>query len=62
MHVTDHALIRYLERHHGFDLDKYRRELMTKTVREAIRAGATSVKMKGGTLVLRGSTVVTFKP
>lgn len=45
--VTDHALIRYLERKHGFDFEPFRAEILTDTVKQAIELGATSVKVGG---------------
>ena len=45
--VTDHALIRYLERKHGFVFDDYRAEILTDTVKQAIELGATSIKVGG---------------
>lgn len=45
--VTDHALIRYLERKHGFNFEPYRAEILTDTVKQAIELGATSIKVGG---------------
>jgi hypothetical protein len=45
--VPDHALIRYLERKHGFSFEKYKDEILTNTVKQAIKLGATSVKVGG---------------
>jgi hypothetical protein len=44
--VSDHALVRYLERVGGFDLSKLRQELGTR-VADAAKAGATTVTMEG---------------
>jgi predicted nucleic acid-binding Zn-ribbon protein len=57
--VSDHAVIRYLERIHGFDFEKQRDELLTDTVRTAIGMGANKVKRDGYTLVIKDNTVVT---
>ncbi|MBL4940355.1 MAG: hypothetical protein JKY81_01680 [Colwellia sp.] len=57
--VSDHAVIRFLERHYGFDFEKQRGELMTSTVKAAMQLGATRVKCHGYKLVLEGNTVVT---
>ena len=45
-HVTDHALLRYLERVQGVDIDALRRELGTRVGRIA-RPGATGVQIDG---------------
>lgn len=58
--ITDHALLRYLERHFGFDSDKMRAQLCTHGLRTAVQMGARSVKSEGGRLVLAGNRVVTF--
>ena len=58
--VSDHAVIRYLERKHGFDFEGVRNGLLTDTVRAALEAGLEGVKIDGGTLKLRDKTVTTF--
>ncbi|WP_343518136.1 hypothetical protein [Sphingomonas sp.] len=58
--VSDHAVIRYLERKHGFDFERVRDELLTPTVITAMNLGAEGVKINGGTLKLRGRTVTTY--
>lgn len=60
--VSDHAVIRYLERKHGFCFEKVRDELLTPTVIEAMKAGGQSVKALGGTLKISGMKVVTYVP
>ena len=59
--ITDHALIRYLERVYGFDLEQVREDLMTDDVKSAIKMGAKSVKVDGYTLVVKDYAVVTIK-
>lgn len=59
--ISDHALLRYIERVFNVDIDAMKAELLTDTVVLAIKSGATGVKTPHGTLVIRGSTVVTFK-
>jgi predicted site-specific integrase-resolvase len=58
--VSDHAVIRYLERKYGFGFEDVRGEILTPAVVEAMRAGVESVKTHAGTLKLKGKTVVTF--
>lgn len=56
--VTDHAVLRYLERAHGLDVEHFRahiRELVTL----GAAAGATGVIVEGVKFVLEGDTVVT---
>lgn len=58
--VSDHAVIRYLERRYGFSFDDVRDELLTPVVVAAIDAGVDGVKMNGGILKIKGRTVVTY--
>jgi hypothetical protein len=44
--VTDHALIRWLERRHGIDMEGFR-ECLTEKVERFAKAGCKSVKMDG---------------
>jgi len=57
--VSDHAVIRYLERVGGFCFDNVRQEIMTSEVRAAIAAGARSVRRNGVTFIIRDQSVVT---
>jgi len=57
--VTDHAVIRYLERVYDFDFEEVRRELLTKEVKSAMIMGATKVKQNNYSLILKGNTIVT---
>lgn len=45
--VSDHALLRYMERKRGLNLDDLRAEIMCEEVTGAIRAGAHMIKMDG---------------
>lgn len=51
VHVTDHAVLRYLERAHGLDVDAVRRHLAGLAV-NAARLGATGVTIENVKLVL----------
>lgn len=58
--VSDHAVVRYLERKYGFSFEDIRAELLTDAVRGAMDAGADGVRMNGGVLKIKGRTVVTY--
>ena len=57
--VSDHAVVRFLERKYGFDFEQVRSELLTDNVKQAMAAGARSVKQGGMTLRLENQCVVT---
>lgn len=57
--VSDHAVIRYLERKHGFSFEEVRDGLLTQTVKQAMEVGASAVKVDGMTLKIRGNCVTT---
>jgi hypothetical protein len=58
LRVTDHCLIRWLERVRGFNFDRDRKEI------QAICAGVTSgtVKAKGHMFEIENNAVVTITP
>jgi len=56
--VSDHAVLRYLERSLEIPVDKVREKLLSLT-RSAIEAGAASVKVDGLRFVIQDKTVVT---
>jgi predicted nuclease with TOPRIM domain len=58
--VSDHAVLRYLERKYNFSFEDVREELLTPFVLQAMDIGAESVRMNGGSLKLKGRTVVTY--
>ena len=58
--VSDHAVIRYLERHCGFDFEEVRAEILSPIVRNAVNAGAAGVKMEEGTFKIQQRTITTF--
>lgn len=63
-HVSDHAVLRYLERVAGFDIEALRREIGRKVDRAAV-AGASGVVIDGMVYKLVGAlpdcTVVTVR-
>lgn len=58
--VSDHALLRYIERVNGIDFDDARRSILTPTVVEAIRAGAKRVRVDGMVYIIKDKTIVTI--
>lgn len=57
--VSDHAVLRYLERVKGLDIEKIRSEILTPDIAAAIRAGATAVTISGARFPVRGGVIVT---
>lgn len=58
--VTDHALVRYMERAYGFDMGKLRDEILTRERIGAINAGASRIKVNGLTFRIANKAVVTI--
>jgi hypothetical protein len=61
--VTEHAVVRYLERIHGLDIGAVRREILTGLAGAAVKAKKTCVIRRGdgAEIVIRGGVVVTVK-
>jgi hypothetical protein len=59
--VTDHAVLRYLERVQGFDVEKVR-EHIAKLCSEAAAAGAKCVHAEGYKFEIGASAVVSVVP
>ena len=59
MHITDHALLRYMERKLEMDVEKLRGELMTDDLKGAINKGVKKIKLRGVTFVIKDNAVVT---
>jgi hypothetical protein len=57
--VSDHAVLRYIERVMGVDVEQIRRGLLTPLVRQAMIAGAKQVTIEGVTFVIDNQTLVT---
>jgi hypothetical protein len=60
--VTDHAVLRYIERVLGFDVDAIRERIMTRQVRDAIRSRAGAVTVDGYRYEIKAGAVVTIMP
>lgn len=58
IHVSDHAVLRYLERCCGLDVDAIRAAIGTGCARGA-EAGAPVVRFGGARFLIRNNTVVT---
>lgn len=57
--VSDHALVRYLERKYGFDFSEYRKEILTPDRVEMIKAGAQTITANGVKMKVDKNVVVT---
>jgi hypothetical protein len=58
--ISDHAVIRFLERVYGVDIDAVRRQMQSPALDAAVRIGCRTVKRGDGTrLKLRGHVVTT---
>lgn len=62
--VTDHAVIRWLERVHGMDIEAVRRAILAEGRGTWLAAGATAIHANqiGVTLVAEKGRVITVKP
>lgn len=54
--VSDHAVVRWLERVKGVDIEAFRAEIVA-TVQAAVDAGAKQISVGGVTYVLDGAVV-----
>lgn len=62
VHITDHAILRFLERAYGLDVESVRAE-MARGLQPAIDFGCSTVICHGVRLQIRdGNTVVTALP
>ena len=57
--VSNHALVRYMERHMGFDIIGCKKSLLTDFVESAINSGANKVKIEGIDFVVKDKVIVT---
>lgn len=56
--LSDHALLRYLERVKGVDVKAVRQEIMSRSVIEAIQGGATAVIINGRKMPVSSAGVI----
>lgn len=57
--LSDHAIIRFLERSMGIDIDQLRARILSDTVKTAIKAGASAVTVDGIRMRVVDNTIVT---
>lgn len=57
--VSDHALVRYMQRVKRFDMDAVREEILTPDRIIAIENGCTSIKIDGVSFKVMDGVVVT---
>ncbi len=60
--ASDHAVLRFLEREIGVDIDDVRRRLLSDAVLQAMALNAPTVKTATSRLVLKDFTIVTVLP
>jgi hypothetical protein len=58
--VTDHAVVRFLERVHGISIDRIRGIILNEKRKAMIAAGATAIKCGDYTCVISEGRVVTI--
>lgn len=58
--ISDHALVRWLERVHGIDVVALKEEIVNDKDEEHIGMGAKKIKKHDHTLVIENNTVVTI--
>jgi len=57
--VSDHALLRYLERVYGFDIEELRGQILSDGAKQALRAGATGYTANGVKFKAKDGVLVT---
>jgi hypothetical protein len=57
--ITDHALLRYVERVFGIDIDALKREILTDGVARCIELGASTITVKGIQFRVKDRSIVT---
>jgi hypothetical protein len=57
--VSNHALLRFLERVDGVDVEGARARIMTPSVIAAIKAGAVRITVEGVRFVIKNGVIVT---
>jgi septal ring factor EnvC (AmiA/AmiB activator) len=58
--VSDHAILRYLERHEGLDVEAIKRKMLLPEVLAAIEMGLNKVAVDGHSFNLSGAEIVTY--
>lgn len=61
VNITDHAILRYLERVHGFDTEEVKNKLLTDKLRTSIQTyGKGKLKENGITYIFKDNSVITI--
>jgi hypothetical protein len=58
--ISDHAMLRYLERTGRIDMEALKKEILTPDLVSAVKLGANSFKVNGHTWLMENGRVVTF--
>ena len=58
-YITDHALMRYMQRVHNINVEKYREEMHSDEIEAMVKAGAQTVKIDGFTFICKEGRIVT---
>jgi hypothetical protein len=58
--LSDHALLRFIGRVYNIDLDAIKAKIMTPTVIQAIKNGATAITVEGIRFKISDNTLVTI--
>ena len=59
IHITDHALLRYVERVFGIDVDAVRRQILTDGIAKCIELGASTITVNGIQFRVKDRSIVT---
>jgi predicted nuclease with TOPRIM domain len=59
VHITDHALLRYVERVFGIDVDAVRRQILTDGIAKCIELGASTITVNGIQFRVKDRSIVT---
>lgn len=57
--LSDHALMRFIERVFGVDFEAMRAEILNPNIVAAIKAGASAVTVRGVKMLVKDNTIVT---
>lgn len=57
--ISEHALLRYIERVYGVDVDAARAQVMTPAIIAALKSGVSSVTVQGVKMICKEGVIVT---
>lgn len=59
--ISDHAIVRYVERVHGIDMKKMKNKIITKDLKKEVKKGGNGTYIVGDfKVVVRGGVIVTI--